>query len=79
MANLSFTEHPAAVGESYVEHMGVAFGFGTQMIVGGVACLLHGVFPFLFTRTGSQTIERLHDRMVRNRARACRVDTVSQA
>jgi hypothetical protein len=79
MAKLSFTEHPTAVGESYVEHMGVAFGFGTQMIVGGVACLLHGVLPFLFTRTGSKTIERLHDRMVRNRAQACHVESVSKA
>jgi hypothetical protein len=79
MAKLSFTEHPAAVGESYVEHMGVAFGFGTQMVVGGMACLLHGVFPFLFTRTGSKTVERLHDRMVRNRARACPAESLSKA
>jgi hypothetical protein len=79
MANLLFTKHPAAVGETYIEHMGVAFGFGTQMIVGGMACLLHGVFPFLFTRTGSKTIERLHARMVQNRVRACHAETASSA
>jgi hypothetical protein len=79
MAKLSFTEHPTAVGESYVEHMGVAFGFGMQMVVAGMACLLHGVFPFLFTRTGSKTIERLHDRMVRSRTRPCTAESLSKA
>lgn len=31
--------------------------------------MAHGLLPFLFVRTGSQTIVRLHDRMVVNRAR----------
>ena len=66
---LSFTEHPASVGESYVEHMGVAFSFGARMIVAGLACLLHGIFPFLFTKTGSRAIAELHERMVSNRVR----------
>ncbi len=35
-----FTEHPESVGESYTEHMGVAFSFGSKMVVAGVACLL---------------------------------------
>ena len=70
LAKVSFTEHPAAVGESYVEHLGVATGFGGRMILGGLACLVHGILPFLFTSTGSRTIGLLHDRMVRNRARA---------
>lgn len=63
-----FTEHPASVGESYAEHMGVAFGFGTRMILGGLACLVHGLLPFLFTSTGSATVRRLHERMVTRRA-----------
>lgn len=65
-----FTEHPASVGESYVEHMGQAGYFGGRMILAGVACLLHGLLPFLFTRTGSRTIEHLHGRMVASRVRA---------
>lgn len=67
-----FTEHPDSVGESYVEHMGQAGYFGSRMILAGVACLLHGLLPFLFTRTGSRTIQHLHDRMVANRVRAQR-------
>jgi hypothetical protein len=67
--SISFTEHPHAVGESYTEHFAVASGFGFAMIVGGLACLVHAVLPFLCTTTGSQTIRRLHDRMVTNRVR----------
>lgn len=64
-----FTEHPASVGETYAEHMGQAVSFGVPMILAGVACLVHGLFPFLFTTTGSRTIRELHGRMVTNRVR----------
>ena len=64
-----FVEHPATVGESYVEHMGVAFSFGGSMLVAGMACLLHGLVPALFETTGSEAIRTLHDRMVVNRNR----------
>jgi hypothetical protein len=37
------------------------------MIIGGIACLLHGIFPFLFVRTGSDQIRLLHERMVTHR------------
>ena len=63
----AFTEHPASVGESYGEHLFRAVYFGTRMVFAGVACLLHGVLPFLFVRTGSRAIAELNDRMVVNR------------
>lgn len=69
-----FTEHPESVGESYIEHMGTAFGFGTRMVLAGLACLVHGVLPFLFVKTGSRTITTLHDRMVANRNRKATAD-----
>ncbi|GJD49513.1 hypothetical protein OPKNFCMD_2244 [Methylobacterium crusticola] len=72
MTKLSFSEHPAAVGETYFQHMGTAAGFGLSMIAGGCACLVHGLLPFAFTSTGSRTILRLHERMVVHRARAAR-------
>ena len=68
-----FTTHPASVGESYGQHFGVATRFGLRMIGGGVAAMLHGVFPFLFTTTGSRTIEALHGEIVAKRG-----DTVQQ-
>ena len=51
----AFTEHPASVGESYGEHLFRAVCFGTRMMGAGLACVLHGVLPFLFVRTGSRT------------------------
>jgi len=62
-----FTEHPASVGESYGEHLFRAMYFGTRMVFAGLACLVHGVLPFLFVRTGSRAIAELNDRMVANR------------
>lgn len=69
MQRISFTEHPAAVGESYAEHLASASGFGARMIAGGLACIVHGLLPFAFTTTGSRTIRALHDRMVVNRTK----------
>ncbi len=62
-----FTEHPSSVDETYVEHLGTALSFGVAMLGAGLACLIHAVLPFAFVKTGSVTIERLHDRMVVNR------------
>jgi hypothetical protein len=65
----AFTEHPASVGESYTEHMAAAGGFGRDLILAGLACLVHALLPFLFVRTASAAVIDLHDRMVRHRAR----------
>jgi len=64
-----FTEHPASVDETYGEHLAQATSFGTRMILGGFACLIHGLLPFLFVKTGSRQIGNLHNRMVINRNR----------
>lgn len=64
-----FTEHPASVEETYVEHLGVATSFGLSMILAGLACLVHAVLPFLFVKTGSRVIEGLYGRMVTSRRR----------
>jgi hypothetical protein len=74
MAQLSFTEHPASVGETYGEHFGTALYFGGRMIVAGLACAVHAVLPFVFTRTASHTIADLHTQMVSNRVRPPRGD-----
>lgn len=64
----AFTEHPASVGESYTEHLVRALCFGTRMVFAGVACLVHGVLPFLFVRTGSRAITELHERIIASRS-----------
>jgi uncharacterized protein DUF6356 len=69
MQRVSFTEHPASVGETYGEHFRSACKFGARMISGGVACFVHAVCPFVFVTTGSSTVRHLHELMVTNRAR----------
>jgi hypothetical protein len=62
-----FTEHPASVGESYVEHMGVALSFACPLLVAGLAALIHAVLPFLCATTASGTVKRLQARMMNRR------------
>jgi hypothetical protein len=64
-----FTEHPATVGETYGQHLVSAAGFSVRMLGAGLACLIHALLPFLFVRTGSNTIAKLYDRMILNRSR----------
>ena len=52
-SRVSFTHHPATVGETYAQHFHTATGFCIRMIGGGLACLVHAIFPFLFETTGS--------------------------
>ncbi len=66
----SFTHHPQSVGETYGEHMGMAWSFAFPLIGAGLACLVHGLLPFAFERAGSDTVCRLHDRLSRRRALA---------
>lgn len=67
MRHLSFTEHPASVGENYLQHLRHAAGFAVSMIGGGLAVAVHAVLPFLFKKTGSGVIADLHTRMVTSR------------
>jgi hypothetical protein len=60
----AFTEHPASVGESYGRHLLRAVYFGSRMLFAGFACLVHGLLPFLFVRTGSRAITELNYRMI---------------
>jgi hypothetical protein len=55
-----FTEHPRSIGETYLQHLSFALRTGLKMTIGGIACMIHGIFPFLFQKTGSQMLEKLH-------------------
>lgn len=63
------TQHPRSVNESYLEHMGVASSFGGRLLLAGLACMVHAVFPFLCVKTGSNAIRGLHHDMVTHRQR----------
>ncbi len=69
-ASRAFSEHPASVGESYVEHFAVASGFGWALLKASAACFVHAVLPCAFERTGSLAITELQEQMVSKRARS---------
>lgn len=52
--------HLDAVGESYAAHRRFAFMVGGSMVGAGLACIVHGLVPAVFTDTASRTIRRLH-------------------
>jgi uncharacterized protein DUF6356 len=62
-----FTVHPAEVGEGYSEHLVTATSFGGRMILAGIACMLHGLLPFVFVRTGSRAVSELNAQLVARR------------
>ena len=63
-----FTAHPATVGESYGEHLATATSFGGRMMLAGIACMLHGLLPFLFVRTGSRAVSELNAQLIARRS-----------
>lgn len=74
-----FTAHPASVGETYARHLTHATIFGARMLLAGLACFVHAVFPFSFINTGSDTVRELHDALSARRQRAIAADLVSSA
>src|SRR5262249_4270243 len=59
-----FTDHPASVGETYGEHFLFATSLGCRMVMGGLACIVHGFVPEFCKTTGSRTIRALALRLV---------------
>ena len=54
-----FTEHPNSLGESYLEHLICAAGYGLRMIFAGFAAIIHSIFPFLFETTASDLAKEI--------------------
>ena len=69
-----FTAHPHDVGETYLEHGVFACRYGAKMAWGGIAAFVHGIFPFLFQKTGSRITRELNDTLDASFARARRPD-----
>jgi hypothetical protein len=71
MAVLSklFTTHPAAAGESYLEHMAFALGFSRRLFGAAFAALIHGFVPGLCETTASRTVLSMNDELRDRRAK----------
>jgi hypothetical protein len=65
-----FTAHPHSVGETYLEHGLFAGRYGVKMALGGIAAVLHGIFPFLFQTTASRITRELNAALDASRARS---------
>jgi hypothetical protein len=55
-----FVDHPKAVGETYLAHLGVSWRFSSQLLMAGMAGMIHGLVPGLFERTASTAVRKLH-------------------
>jgi hypothetical protein len=55
-----FRDHPAAAGQTYVQHLAFAAGFGARMIAGGAAAIVHALVPCWFQTTASRTVRELN-------------------
>lgn len=63
--NNIFTEHPKSIGETYFQHLCFAGKFGLQMVIGGLACITHAIFPFLFKDTASNFLLMMTENFIR--------------
>ena len=60
-----FHDHPASVGESYLQHQRVALSFALPLLVAAGAALVHAVVPGLCKTTTGDAIRRLNARLER--------------
>ena len=58
-----FTAHPASVGETYWQHFFFATKFSLRLFGAAFAALVHAVLPFLFDKTASKIVAKLHARL----------------
>ena len=74
-----WNRHLKEVNEGYFEHMRNAMSFSMKMLIGAAACAIHALLPFLFERTGSDQIRRLHERMIVQRLRPARQEDATNS
>ena len=59
-------EHLNEVNETYLQQIRIAFKIGFTMLVTGFFCLIHGLIPGLFKKTGSNQIAIMYEMVSRN-------------
>ena len=59
-------QHLNEVNETYFQHMRIVFTIGFNMLLTGVLCLIHGLIPGLFKKTGSKQIAKMYEMVSRN-------------
>ena len=59
-----FTDHPAAVNETFLQHMRFALGFSFWLGAASLAALVHALIPALCETTASGILKRLHAKIM---------------
>ena len=73
--NRAFTEHPHDAGETYLEHLWFTTRMSARFFYTTLVMMLHGLFPFLLTRTASNEIEAIY-RIMKTRIPKSRRDAM---
>ena len=53
-------KHLKSVNETYWQHLKRALMFSGWLFLGGLACVIHAILPFLFTQTASKIVSKLY-------------------
>ena len=59
-------EHLNEDNETYFQHMRITLKIVIIMLVTGVFCLIHGLIPGVFKKTGSNQITKMYEMVSRN-------------
>ena len=62
MANI-FTKHPKEVGETYFQHLWVAFKYSFKLLLLFIISFIHSIFPFIFKTTVSAKIIEMAEQL----------------
>ena len=54
-------KHLNEINETYFQHMSIAFKIGFTMLITGIFCIIHGLIPGLFKKTGSNQITKMYE------------------
>ncbi len=74
----AFTEHPQDTGETYGEHLLFTVKMTGRLFYSSVVLLIHGLLPFLCTRTASMQIEKIYG-IMRSRIPQSRRDEINRS
>ncbi len=69
-ADRLFLDHPRSLGMSWAGHAIGAIRIGAQLVVAGLACLVHAIVPGVFTETAGRTVTDMYGHMQRRKAGA---------
>jgi hypothetical protein len=75
-----FTAHPHALDETYTQHFGHALRYSGLLLAASLCALVHAVLPFMFEKTASNMIKKMHgDMMVRGAVQSTQPRHVEEA